>query len=78
MEEYYVVSGHGTSNIMKFLMHGKYKYYEMFKDIDRHVNKCKICALAGNELVNTRNDVIKSICESDLWEVDLIGPIKGS
>jgi hypothetical protein len=24
MEEYYVVSGHGTSNTMKFLMKGKY------------------------------------------------------
>jgi hypothetical protein len=49
----------------------------MFKDIDRYVNKCKICALAGKESVNTRNNVIKPIGESDLWEVDLIGPIKG-
>jgi hypothetical protein len=59
-------------------MKGKYKWNEMFKDIDRYVNKCKICALTGNELVNTRNNVIKSIGESDLLEVDLIRHIKGS
>jgi hypothetical protein len=59
-----VVSGHGTSNTMKFLMKGKYKWNEMFKDIDRYVNKCKICAFAGNELVNSRINVIKTIVKS--------------
>jgi hypothetical protein len=46
--------------------------------IDRHVDKCKICALAGKESVKTKNNVLKSIGYNELWDVDMIGPIKGS
>lgn len=78
LNEVHIKSGHGTSNTMKFLLKDKIIWSDMYKEIDNYVKKCKICTLAGGELSNTKNRVILSSNDKDLWVVDLIGPIKGS
>ena len=78
LKEIHDISGHGTAFTMIFLMRDKYRWPGMFVDIKNFVRKCKICELGGNEQVCTENRIIVSHDEKDLWEIDLIGVIKGS
>jgi hypothetical protein len=74
--EYHQISGHGSSNTMKFLIRKKYIWPGIFKDIENYVKECAICQRAGNEKINTKNKPIITNKFNDMWECDLMGRIK--
>jgi hypothetical protein len=47
----------------------------MFKDIDEYCKSCVTCEKAGRKLTNTKNRIIESESEKDLWVIDLLGRI---
>lgn len=75
LEAYHRLSGHGSINNIKFLLKEKYAWDGMFKDIEKLVVNCEICAKAGPERVNTKNRIIESRRPNEIWEIDLIGRI---
>ncbi|KAF9762243.1 Gag-Pol polyprotein [Nosema granulosis] len=74
-EEYHEVSAHGSPNTMKFMISQRYKWRNMYADIDNFCKRCTTCMRDGGELVNTKNKVIKADYPNQLWEVDLMGKI---
>lgn len=73
LNEYHSISGHGSANVLKFLLKDKYTWPNMFKDIEQKVRACKTCLKAGTARVNTKNKIIKTEYENELWECDIIG-----
>ena len=75
MKQYHLASGHGSSNNMKFLIGKRYKWKNMYKEIDNFVDKCTICIRSGDARVNSKNRVILPNHPNELWEIDLKGRI---
>ncbi|KRH92279.1 putative transposable element, partial [Pseudoloma neurophilia] len=78
LNEYHIVSGHGSKGTMHFLLKGKFNWDHMAKDIEEFVKKCQICAKAGSLKQNTQFCPIISTRPNELWEIDLIGPLERS
>lgn len=76
IREYHIATGHGSNSNMNFLIRKKYNWSGLSKDIQDYIKQCKICSLSGNELVNTKNSIIKTTRPNEIWEVDLIGRIQ--
>lgn len=76
LEEYHKITGHGSSNTMKFLIRQKYKWKAMFKEIDQHIKTCETCIKSGEPNINTKNRIIETTRPNELWEIDLIGRIQ--
>ncbi|KCZ80330.1 hypothetical protein H312_02267 [Anncaliia algerae PRA339] len=60
---------------MKQVVNSKYYWKPMGKDIADAINKCNICLLSGEELINTKNRAIEIYSQNELWEIDLMGRI---
>lgn len=75
LEEYHIKSGHGSANSMKFLLRRKYKWSNMYADIDEYVAKCVICLKSGEKIAQTKNNVVSTSRPNELWEIDLIGRV---
>jgi hypothetical protein len=73
---YHKMSGHGSPNTMKFMLKQAYSWKGMYRDVDEFCSRCLICLKAGNERVNTKNRVITTHQDNELWEVDLIGRLQ--
>ncbi|WUR05035.1 endonuclease [Vairimorpha necatrix] len=75
LEEYHKISGHGTSNTMKFMISQAHKWKTMHQDISKFVSNCKTCLRSGYQRVKTKNKVILSERPNQLWEFDLLGKL---
>ncbi|KAF9762051.1 Retrovirus-related Pol polyprotein from transposon 17.6 [Nosema granulosis] len=75
IKEYHMTLGHGSPNNMKYAKSKRYKWPKMFSEIDEACKNCVTCKKIGNQVVNTKNKVIETTQENELWEVDLIGRI---
>lgn len=62
---------------MKFLLKGRYAWHDIHKEINALVEACSICIKSGRKMLNTKNRVIITNSQNELWEVDLIGRIPG-
>lgn len=78
LSDYHKTSGHGSAHTMKFLLRDKYYWENQQQDIRNYIRGCLTCLKSGGLKRNTKNKVIRSSHINELWEVDLIGPIKGS
>lgn len=78
IREYHLKTGHGSINNLNFLIRKKYYWNGMGDDIKEFINKCRICALTGDEGINTKNRVIETAAPNELWVIDLIGRLRGS
>lgn len=76
IEEYHIIAGHGTGANIKFLMKNKYKWPQVYKEIDEFVDNCKVCLKNKPIKQNTKNRIIETSKPNELWEVDLIGRIQ--
>ncbi|KRH92187.1 putative LTR transposable element, partial [Pseudoloma neurophilia] len=76
MEQYHTYLGHGSSNNMMFAISKRYKWPNMFKEIDQFCKSCLICQQEGFERLNTKNRPIITERDGQIWEIDLIGRIK--
>ncbi|KAF9763833.1 Pol polyprotein [Nosema granulosis] len=77
LKEYLLLSGHGSSNTMKFLLKGRCTWDGIYKEIDALIDSCTTCLKSGRKIVNTKNRVILKKKQNELWEVDLIVRIPG-
>lgn len=75
LNEYHIISGHGSSNTMKFLIRRKYKWPGMWKQIEEYVNKCEICIREGGRILQTKHKIIHAERPNKMWQIDLIGRI---
>ena len=78
IEQYHLVSGHGSANTLKFLLKNRYNWPGLAKDVDKQIEECKICAKSGEALQNTKNRIIQTERPNEIWEIDLIGRIPGN
>lgn len=58
--EYHEYLGHGSRNEMKFAISKRYKWNQMYKDIDAYYDKCEICQKAGFERQKAKFKVIET------------------
>ncbi|KRH92666.1 LTR retrotransposable element, partial [Pseudoloma neurophilia] len=72
---YHITLGHGAPPNMNFNIRKKYKWTGMSKDIADFCDSCKICQREGFAANNTKNKMIITKKENELWQMDLIGPI---
>lgn len=49
----------------------------MKRDIEDLCKSCEICQKGGGPRINTKNKTISTSRTNELWECDLIGPLKG-
>jgi hypothetical protein len=77
LKTYHIETGHGSSNTMKDAMRRKYNWTNMFKDIEEYQKACLTCLKAGEQKINTKNQIVSANGPNDLWEIDLIGRIPG-
>lgn len=77
LADYHIQTGHGSCQNLLFLL--KDKYHECFdqKSIKAFLAKCKTCLKSGGLKINTKNKILDINAVNELWEVDLIGPLKG-
>ncbi|KAF9744817.1 Retrovirus-related Pol polyprotein from transposon 17.6, partial [Nosema granulosis] len=75
LKEYHEISGHGSSNTMKFMIKQRYEWKGMYKDMERYCESCEICVRDGEQKINSKNKVIMVEHPNQLWEVDLMGRI---
>lgn len=70
-------TGHGNSRTMKHYILKKYKWKNAAKEIDEYIKRCIPCQM--NQKSNPRKFMtsIKSNSINELWEMDMIGPIRG-
>ena len=61
LREHYLSLGHGNAANMKFLLVNKCSLNGMFKDIDRFVERCRVCSLAADSLVDTKFRVLEPV-----------------
>lgn len=67
IKKYHLISGHGTTNNVKFLIRKQQSWKGIHSDIDKVISECKTCNLAGEALVNSKNRVIRSAYPNELW-----------
>lgn len=77
LNQYHNISGHGSSKTMRFMLNRKYYWDNMQRDIEKFCKSCEICQKRGGPRVNTKNKIIATSRTNELWECDLIGPLKG-
>ncbi|KAF9761409.1 Retrovirus-related Pol polyprotein from transposon [Nosema granulosis] len=75
IKEYHMTLGHGSPSNMKYPISKRYKWPKMFSEIGEARKSCLTCKKFGNQVVNTKNKVIETTQENELWEVDLMGRI---
>jgi hypothetical protein len=75
ISQYHLLSGHGSSNTLKFMIRSRYKWPAMVKEIEDYVKSCEVCLKSGTQRVNTKNRIIEVHRPNELWEIDLIGRI---
>lgn len=75
LDNYHRTLGHGSAMNMKFAMETRYKWLEIYADIDRWVDDCEICRKASGPYINTKNRVSSTTFTNELWEIDLMGRI---
>ncbi|KAF9752811.1 Transposon Ty3-G Gag-Pol polyprotein, partial [Nosema granulosis] len=75
LKSYHDFSCHGSVNTMKFMLKQRYRWKNMYKDIEEFHAKCNVCIRTGGERINTKNKVIMTEQPNQLWEVDLLGKI---
>ncbi|KAF9763004.1 Retrovirus-related Pol polyprotein from transposon [Nosema granulosis] len=75
LDEYHIILGHGSANNMKAAIRARYKWDNMFKEIDEFTKNCLICKKSGFQIPNTKNKVIETKAPNELWEIDLVGRI---
>lgn len=78
LQDYHTTSGHGSLANMQFLLKGKYNWKGRKNDIKQMIEKCTTCNKSGGQIINTLNKPITTQYTNELWEIDLIGPLKGS
>ena len=77
IEQYHIISGHGSANTVKFLLKNRYNWNGITKDIEKQIEHCPTCLKAGEALQNTKNRIITTSRPNELWEIDLLGRIPG-
>ncbi|MGL6131246.1 MAG: integrase, partial [Fusobacteriaceae bacterium] len=60
---------------MKFMLSQRYKWDNMYKDIEEFCKKCTVCMMSGERRVNINNRTIITKKPNEMWEIDLIGRI---
>ncbi|KAF9752794.1 Retrovirus-related Pol polyprotein from transposon 17.6, partial [Nosema granulosis] len=73
LEDYHISLGHGSPNNMKATIPKRYKWPNIYKDIENFCAECDICKRAGKQVVNTKNKCIETSRTNELWEIDLVG-----
>lgn len=73
LEEYHLRLGHPLSNVLIEAINKRYKWQNMYKDINGWCKNCTICKKFGGPEINTKNKIIETIKENELWEIDLVG-----
>ncbi|KAF9758266.1 Retrovirus-related Pol polyprotein from transposon, partial [Nosema granulosis] len=75
LKEYHITLGHGSKNNMKYAISRRYNWPGMYKEIEKVCDECVTCKRFGNQEINTKNKVIETSRENELWEIDLVGRI---
>ena len=78
LNQYHLALGHGTVANMTFSISKKYKWPKMHDDIKRHYQNCLTCLKSGEEIINTKNNVINTTRPHEMWEIDIIGYFRES
>ncbi|KAI4293221.1 hypothetical protein PAPHI01_2495 [Pancytospora philotis] len=80
LKEYYLISGHGSSATLKFLISSKYSWPGMTRDIEFFCTNRLTCQRAQGPRINAKNRVISVEGPNQLWTCDILGrlPTTGS
>lgn len=74
----HIMTGHGGTDTMHYNLKEKLNISNLREKIIKFIEKCEICKAASGPNSITKNKIINSNGENDLWECDLIGPLKGA
>ncbi|KRH93508.1 pol polyprotein [Pseudoloma neurophilia] len=78
LQDIHIASGHGSANTMNFLIRLYVNWLNLAKDINDWITQCTVCAKSGNLQQNTRHNVIETTRPNEIWQIDLLGPLKQS
>ncbi|KAF9762011.1 Transposon Tf2-11 polyprotein [Nosema granulosis] len=75
---YHDLLGHGSVNSMKYALLKKYRWNNCNQDIEEFVKSCEVCQKEKPAQEDRGNIALVTNKMGDLWEVDIVGPLRES